>query len=245
MVSFYITQITSIVYQLDLLPGSFGSEVQGRKMKVDMKSGRNFPWRTLYLILLGQVLSLLLALTTFFASLIAALGVDTPITQGSSSYLAAALIYGGILIYRRHKLLVSWYWYLLLSFLDVHGIFLFNKAYQFTSITSVTMLDCFALLWVIILSRVFIGTRYTICQFLGAAICVAGLALVILSDIGGGGDEGGSKPILGDFLVIAGTVFYALSNVGEEFCAKKRDRIELMAMIGVFGFLISVLEMYP
>ena len=26
---------------------------------------------------------------------------------------------------------------------------------------------------------------------------------------------GGSKPILGDFLVIAGTIFFALSNVGE------------------------------
>jgi hypothetical protein len=26
---------------------------------------------------------------------------------------------------------------------------------------------------------------------------------------------GGSKPVLGDFLVIAGTIFFALSNVGE------------------------------
>jgi solute carrier family 35 protein F1/2 len=26
---------------------------------------------------------------------------------------------------------------------------------------------------------------------------------------------GGSKPVLGDFLVITGTIFFALSNVGE------------------------------
>ncbi|CAN0880030.1 Solute carrier family 35 member F2 [Linum grandiflorum] len=208
--------------------------------------GSSLRWRIVYLVVVGQVVSLLLALTTFSASLIASLGVDVPITQGALTYLAGALVYGGILIHRRHKLLVSWYWYLLLSFLDVHAIFLFNKAYQFTSITSVTMLDCVTLLWVIILTRVFIGTRYSTSQFAGAAVCVAGLALVILSDVGvGGDDEGGSRPILGDILVITGTVFDALSNVGEEFCAKKKDRTELMAMIGVFGFLISVVEMYP
>ncbi|CAN1228306.1 Solute carrier family 35 member F2 [Linum perenne] len=54
---------------------------------------------------------------------------------------------------------------------------------------------------------------------------------------------GGSNPLLGDTLVILGTVFFALSNVGEEFCVKKRDRIEVVAMLGVFGLLISLVEL--
>ncbi|KAI8031156.1 Solute carrier family 35 member F2 [Camellia lanceoleosa] len=53
-------------------------------------------------------------------------------------------------------------------------------------------------------------------------------------------DSGGSKPLLGDVLVIAGTLFFAMSNVGEEFCVKKKDRIEVVAMLGLFGTLVSV-----
>ena len=89
---------------------------------------------------------------------------------------------------------------------------------------------------------------------------------------------GGSKPLLGDTLVIIGTVFFGMSNVGEvigrsilflaipcftifslrhkvilktslltlqEFCVKKKDRVEVVCMIGVFGFLVTMCEMYP
>ncbi|KAI3776129.1 hypothetical protein L1987_45892 [Smallanthus sonchifolius] len=79
-----------------------------------------------------------------------------------------------------------------------------NKAFQFSSITSVT----------IILTWFFLGTKYSLWQFFGAALCVSGLFLVLLSDSGVGGG-GGSNPVLGDALVIAGTCFFALSNVGE------------------------------
>lgn len=65
-----------------------------------------------------------------------------------------------------------------------------NKAFQFSSITSVTLLDCWTIVWVIILTWFILGTRYSLWQFLGAAVCVAGLVLVLLSDagVGGGGD---------------------------------------------------------
>lgn len=92
-----------------------------------------------------------------------------------------------------------------------------------------------------ILTWFFLGTRYSLWQLFGAAICIIGLGLVFLSDAGVGGGDG-SKPLLGDVLVIAGTVFYAMSNVGEEFCVKKKNRIEVVAMIGVYGFLVSVVE---
>lgn len=72
-------------------------------------------------------------------------------------------------------------------------------------------------------------------------MCVIGLGLVLLSDAGVSGG-GGDKPILGDILVIVGTFFYAISNVGEEFCVKKKDRVEVVAMLGVFGVLVSICE---
>lgn len=65
-----------------------------------------------------------------------------------------------------------------------------NEAYQFSSITSVTLLDCFTIAWVLILTWIFLRTRYSLWQLFGAATCVVGLGLVLLSDagVGGGGD---------------------------------------------------------
>ncbi|CAN0913787.1 Solute carrier family 35 member F2 [Linum grandiflorum] len=206
-------------------------------MEVQMSEFRKKVW----VMFLGQVISFSLALGSFTSSLIASRGVDAPISQSTFSYLILALVYGTVLLRRRRKLQVSWYWYLLLGFIDVQGNFLVNKAYQFSSITSVTLLDCWTIPWVIVLTWLLLGTRYSVLQLLGSAVCVLGLALVLFSD--GGGDVGGSNPLLGDSLVIFGTIFFALSNVGEEFCVKKRDWVEVVAMLGVFGLLVSLIQL--
>ncbi|KAJ9542716.1 hypothetical protein OSB04_029222 [Centaurea solstitialis] len=110
------------------------------------------------------------------------------------------------------------------------------------------MLDCATVVWVIILTWLFLGTKYSMWQFFGAALCVSGLCLVLLSDSGVGGG-GGSNPILGDAIVIVGTCFFALSNVHvsntQEFCVKKVGRVEVISMLGLFGMLMSGIEMYP
>ncbi|KAK9036947.1 hypothetical protein V6N11_021870 [Hibiscus sabdariffa] len=193
-------------------------------------------------LFLGQVVSFVLALMSFTSSLIASLGVDAPITQTSFTYFTLAVVYGSILLRRGQKLRIPWYWYLALGFVDVQGNYLVNKAFQFSSITSVTLLDCWTIVWAIVLTYIFIGTRYSLWQLGGAVLCVLGLGLVLLSDAGVGGG-GGSKPLLGDALVIAGTVFFAMSNVGEEFCVKKKDRVEVVSMIGLFGMLVSGVEL--
>ncbi|KAK1322694.1 hypothetical protein QJS10_CPA02g00946 [Acorus calamus] len=69
------------------------------------------------------------------------------------------------------------------------------------------------------------------CLDFAAIICVVGLGLVLLSDAGVGGG-GGKNHVLGDALVITGTLFYAFSNVGEERCVKKKDPVEVLAMLG-------------
>ncbi|XP_045795967.1 solute carrier family 35 member F2-like [Trifolium pratense] len=194
------------------------------------------------ILLLGQLLSFSVALMSITSSLIAQFGVDAPLTQSLFTYGSLALVYGSILLYRHQKPLVSWYWYLLLGFADAQGCYLVIKAYQYSSITSVTLLDCWVVPWVILLTWIFLGTRYSLWQLGGGTLCVLGLSLVLLSDTWDGGDGGGSKPLLGDVLVIVGTIFYAISNVGEEFCVKNKDRIEVVTMIGVYGFLVTAIE---
>lgn len=197
------------------------------------------------ILLLGQLVSFLLALMSITSSLIAQFGVDAPLTQSLFTYGSLALVYGSILLYRHQKPLVSWYWYLLLGFADAQGCYLVIKAYQYTSVTSVTLLDCWTVPWAILLTWIFLGTRYSLWQLCGGTLCVLGLSLVLFSDTwdgGGGGGGGGSKPILGDVLVIVGTVFFAVSNVVEEFCVKKKDRVEAVTMLGVYGFLVTAIE---
>ncbi|CAH9127801.1 unnamed protein product [Cuscuta epithymum] len=197
--------------------------------------------RTLYLLFLGQVTSFLMSLMSFTSSLVADLGADTPLTLSFFSYLLLSLVYGSLFIFRRQKLMVPWYWYLLLGFADVQGNYLVNKAYQYSSITSVTILDCWTIPWVILLTWIFLGTRYSLWQFFGSAVCVSGLGLVLLSD-SGVSSGGGSRPLLGDALVIMGTLFFALSNVGEEFCVKKKDLVEVISMMSISGLLVSICQ---
>ncbi|KAF7804317.1 solute carrier family 35 member F1-like [Senna tora] len=204
---------------------------------------RHLNLRVFGLLLLGQLVSALMALMSLTSSLIADLGVYAPLTQSLFNYALLTMVYGSILIYRRHNVLVSWYWYLLLGFIDVEGKYLVNKAFQYSSITSVRLLECWVIPWAMILTWIFLGTRYSLWQFGGMALCMMGLGLLLLSRVGVGG-PGGSKPLLGDLLVIAGTVSCALCNVGEEYCVKKKDRVELVSMIGVYGCLLTIIELY-
>ncbi|WJZ93635.1 hypothetical protein VitviT2T_012560 [Vitis vinifera] len=199
--------------------------------------------RNAYALFLGQVVSFLVAFSSFFTSSVIDLGVNVPLTQSFFAYLCLVLVFGTIRLGRRQNIRVSWIWYLFLGFVDVQGNYLVKKAYQYSSATSVTLLDCWTIPWAMIFTWIVLGTRYSIRQFFGAALCVAGLASVFLSDAGAGGG-GGSKPILGDTLVVAGTLFLAMSNVGEEFCVKKKDSVEVVAMIGAFGLLVSACEIY-
>uniref|UniRef100_A0A0D9WH35 Uncharacterized protein n=1 Tax=Leersia perrieri TaxID=77586 RepID=A0A0D9WH35_9ORYZ len=198
-------------------------------------------WGLLLVLLLGQLVAFSMALSSFTSSLIATLGVDAPLTQSFFAYFLLTLVYVPILLHRRQKLKIPWYWYLALAFIDVQGNYLVVKAYQYSYITSVTLLDCWTVVWVIVLTWYALGTRYSFWQFVGAGTCVAGLGLVLLSDSKSTEAQDASKiPLLGDALVIAGTVFFAFSNVGEEYCVKKKDRVEVVAMLGLFGLLICL-----
>ncbi|XP_020261482.1 solute carrier family 35 member F1-like isoform X3 [Asparagus officinalis] len=134
---------------------------------------------------------------------------------------------------------MRWYYYLLLSVVDVEANFLVVKAYQYTSLTSVMLLDCWSIPSVIFLTWLFLKTKYRLRKFAGVAICVAGLVLVVFSDVHSNDRGGGPKPLKGDMLVIGGSMLYAISNVSEEFLVKNGDRVELMAMLGIFGAVVS------
>ncbi|RLM86559.1 hypothetical protein C2845_PM04G22290 [Panicum miliaceum] len=126
---------------------------------------------------LGQFVSLLITSTGFSSSELARRGVNAPTSQSLLNYILLALVYGGTLIYKRRHLTVKWYYYLLLSIIDVEANYI-----------------------------------------------------------------EGPNPLKGDLLVIGGSMLYAISNVTEEYFVKKSNRVEVMAMLGVFGAIISGIQ---
>ncbi|KVI00276.1 Protein of unknown function DUF914, eukaryotic [Cynara cardunculus var. scolymus] len=195
--------------------------------------------KTVVGLLLGQILSLLITSTGFSSSELARRGINAPTSQSLANYVMLAVVYGGILIHRGRGLKAKWYYYLLLGLVDVEANYLVVKAYQYTSITSIMLLDCWSIPSVILLTWLFLKTKYRFKKIAGVAICVAGLVLVIFSDVHAADrSQNGSSPIKGDFLVVAGATLYAVSNVSEEFFVTTADRIELMAMLGFFGAIL-------
>ncbi|PIA29707.1 hypothetical protein AQUCO_05800071v1 [Aquilegia coerulea] len=191
---------------------------------------------------LGQFLSLLITSTGFSSSELARKGINAPTSQSFANYVLLAIVYGSVLIYRKEKLKAKWWYYILLGLVDVEANFLVVKAYQYTSLTSVMLLDCFTIPSVIVLTWLFLKTKYRYKKFAGVAICLIGLVMVVFSDVHASDRAGGSHPIKGDLLVIVGSMLYAVTNVSEEFLVKNVDRVEIMAMLGLFGAVVSACQ---
>jgi len=198
--------------------------------------------KTLIGLGLGQIISLLSTLIASIASEIARKGISAPTSQTFLGYVSLAIVYGGIMLYRRSAIKVKWYHYFLLAVVDVEANFLVVKAFQNTSMTSIMLLDCWAIPCVLVLTWVFLKTRYRLMKISGVVICIVGVVMVVFSDVHAGDRAGGSNPVKGDFLVIAGATLYAVSNVTEEFLVKNADVTELMAFLGLFGAIIAAIQ---
>ncbi|KAL5703365.1 hypothetical protein ACHQM5_028464 [Ranunculus cassubicifolius] len=198
--------------------------------------------KTLIGLGLGQFLSLLITSTGFSSSELARKGINAPTSQSLANYVLLAVVYGTIMIYRQKKLKAKWYYYIMLGLVDVEANFLVVKAYQYTSLTSVMLLDCWTIPCVIFLTWFFLKTKYRYKKFTGVAICVVGLVMVVFSDVHRSDRAGGSHPLRGDLIVIAGATLYGVTNVSEEFLVKSADKVEIMAMLGLFGAIISGIQ---
>lgn len=53
----------------------------------------------------------------------------------------------------------------------------------------------------------------------------------------------GNNVLIGDILVLLGASLYAVSNVCEEYIVKKLSRKEVLGMVGLFGTIISGIQL--
>ncbi|KAG4126012.1 hypothetical protein ERO13_D10G131600v2 [Gossypium hirsutum] len=198
--------------------------------------------KTLVGLGLGQFLSLLITSTGFSSSELSNRGINAPTSQSFLNYALLTVVYGSVMLYKRQALKAKWYYYVVLGLVDIEANYLVVKAYQYTSITSVMLLDCWSIPSVMLLTFIFLKTKYRFRKRAGVIVCVAGLVMVIFSDVHAGDRSGGRDARKGDLLVIAGATLYAISNVSEEFLVKNANRVELMSFLGLFGAIISAIQ---
>ncbi|XP_072332876.1 solute carrier family 35 member F2-like isoform X2 [Scyliorhinus torazame] len=212
-------------------------------------------WNLLRILLLGQGLSMLLCGTAISSQYLAdEFAVNTPVLQGFINYVLLFLVYTGILMFRRGNdnllqiLKTKWWKYLLLGLIDVEANYLVVKAYQYTTLTSVQLLDCVVIPVVMFLSWFILHSRYRIIHFVAVSMCLLGVGIMVGADVLSAKHQGlGNNKLLGDLFVLGGAVLYGVSNVCEEFFVKNFSREEFLGMLGLFatffsGIQLSILE---
>ena len=99
-----------------------------------------------------------------------------------------------------------------ITWVDADLAFFFHKvvkAYQYTSLTSVMLLDCWAIPCVILLTWIFLKTKYGWMKLFGAGVCVAGLVLGVFSDVHAS-DRQSSKYIMSYMTVLTHSSMYPI-----------------------------------
>ncbi|XP_066103584.1 solute carrier family 35 member F2 isoform X1 [Saccopteryx bilineata] len=213
--------------------------------------GKLFTWNILKTIALGQMLSLCICGTAITSQYLAEkYKLNTPMLQSFINYCLLFLIYTVMLAFQSgsdnllYILKKKWWKYILLGLADVEANYLIVRAYQYTTLTSVQLLDCFGIPVLMALSWFVLYARYRVIHFIAVAVCLLGVGTMVGADIlAGREDNSGSDVLIGDILVLLGASLYAVSNVCEEYIVKKLSRKEFLGMVGLFGTIISGIQL--
>eukprot|EP00397_Hematodinium_sp_SG-2012_P019340 GEMP01019865.1.p1 GENE.GEMP01019865.1~~GEMP01019865.1.p1 ORF type:complete len:335 (+),score=50.15 GEMP01019865.1:87-1091(+) len=189
--------------------------------------------------LLGQVLSVLLTCAGYFSHNVHDAGFNCPTLQSSLNYLLLAFYCTCI---SRDGLHAPWWRYVILAVVDVEANYFIVKSFQYTSTTSILLLDSFAIPCVMLASILSpMKAVYSNEHLSGVSICVLGLILTVICDTVSNGNSGiFPEAWKGDLMCLVGASLYGLSNVLQEDLLKEHgQRTEVLGILGVFGFLIS------
>ena len=134
--------------------------------------------------------------------------------------------------------------YFLLAIVDFEANFVVVMAYQYTSITSIMLLDCFTIPCVMILSYIFLKYRFKWLHILGAMIGISGIGLLVVGDSLTKNDKSAApNPLLGDCLCLISSLLYSISNIAQEKIVSQYKRIEYLSFIGIFGCFVGMTQM--
>ncbi|KAJ8603005.1 hypothetical protein CTAYLR_001537 [Chrysophaeum taylorii] len=202
------------------------------------------PWKT---VAFGQLCSFLTALTGPSSAAMAARGLVAPTAQNAPAYALMAALWPAATKNTLDE--VPAFKWLLLGLVDVEANTLVVLAYKYTTLTSIALLDCFAIPCCMVLSVAFLDAKYDKVHAAGALVCFLGIGLTVLSDIvppayGGRGHHelASNNMALGDVLALAGSALYAATNVAQEATVKRANPATLLSRLGVAGLFVSTIQ---
>uniref|UniRef100_A0A670HL47 Solute carrier family 35 member F2 n=1 Tax=Podarcis muralis TaxID=64176 RepID=A0A670HL47_PODMU len=141
-------------------------------------------------LFLGQILSLFICGTAVTSQYLAdKYQVNTPMLQSFINYCLLFLVYTMILAFRKDDdnlwqiLRRKWWKYILLGLVDVEANYSIVKAYQYTTLTSVQLLDCFGIPVLMALSWFILRARYKLIHFIAVAVCLLGVGTMVGADV--------------------------------------------------------------
>ncbi|XP_029903177.1 solute carrier family 35 member F1 [Myripristis murdjan] len=237
----------SVVSTVQTVPSDTGTSAPSIYQRIRKVFSRDL----LVTLALGQVLSLLICGIGLTSKYLADdFHANTPVFQGFLNYILLFLVYTTTLAVRQGEenllaiLKRQWWKYMILGLIDIEANYLVIKAYQYTTLTSVQLLDCFVIPVVLLLSWFFLLVRYKAAHFIGVGVCLLGTGCMVGADVLVGQQQGsGEQKLLGDLLVLAGATLYGISNVCEEFIVKNWSRVEFLGMMGLFGSFFSGIQL--
>lgn len=214
------------------------------------------PFITFRNILAWQFITFFLSCTLIFSDLLSRNKINVPSFQSTGSYLLVTLLFSTTLLIRSNcspkKPSVALWKYCLIAFFDVEGNFCYISAFRFTTITSISLLNCATAVFVALLSYFFLRYRYRWIHLLFIFVTLCGLTLLVLTDVffapktadsSQGPVFSWKSTLLGNFLVILGSLLYSFENVLQEYLLKADTPIEeYLSCFGLASFLLCSVQ---
>ncbi|KAG9311881.1 solute carrier family 35 member SLC35F1/F2/F6 [Chiua virens] len=181
---------------------------------------------------------LAISLFLLYTHLIPSIDVSTNLSSTTIRQLTFADGLDGL-----RKVIVRDGWkYFLLAFGDAQGNFLAVKAYTYTDLLSAMLLDAWAIPVCLFSSWVIMKTKYHWTQVLGVVISIAGLGLLIISDLVTGKDGRADNRAMGDALMVVAATIFGITNATEEFFVRHSPLYEVVGQFGMWGTVTTGIQ---
>nr|CAG8466874.1 12193_t:CDS:2 [Entrophospora candida] len=169
--------------------------------------------------------------------------ISVPTFQTFLTYVALNLIYTPLTIYKKGFR----GWLEIFNLKDYRFLkcnYFVVKAYAYTSVLSVMLLDTWAIPVCMLLSILFLRVGYHWSQYLGVLICLVGIGVLLAGDLETGQDFSGAVDMgLGDAFCIISATLYGASNVLEELFVRQRSVYEVVGQLSFWAMIISGIQL--
>jgi len=172
---------------------------------------------------------------------------DKPTRSGNKSIGSKDKIRTYPFLFGLFTIHAKWYYYAFVALIEAQAYYLIFLAFRYTSFTFVYVSDALAIPSAMIFTKLIMKRSYLWLHLIGGAICMAGIVVNTASDmtLQSGLEHATSvEHIRGDLYAVLGAVLLGLDDVLSEILVTDYGGVtEMLFMKGLFGTLISILQM--